>query len=123
VIINGDIHDVALPQDQRTVTRWFNTSLFNTVSTAQPTDNLRTLSLYFSGIRAGYINNWDMNLLKNITIHERLALQFRIEALNVFNHPSGWAPPDTTPTDLTFGQVTSLYSVPRQVQMQLKLRF
>jgi hypothetical protein len=123
IIINGDIHNVALPGDQQTVTRWINTSDFNTSSSAQPSYNLRTLSPYFSSIRAGYVNNWDMNLMKNIPVHERLTLQFRLEALNVFNHPSGWAPPDTTPTDLTFGQVTSLYAASRQVQMQLKLRF
>lgn len=123
IILTGDIHDVPLPDDQRTVTKWFNTSLFNTVSAQQPSFNLRALSPYFSGVRAGYINNWDMNLLKNIRLYEGMTLQFRLEALNVFNHPSGWAPPDTVPTDLTFGQVTGLYSVPRQVQMQLKLRF
>ena len=42
------------------------------------------------------INNWDMALLKNTQLTERINLQFRAELFNVFNHaqfenPSGLA--------------------------------
>lgn len=32
-------------------------------------------------------NNWDMSLQKNVSLSERLKLQVRLDAFNVFNHP------------------------------------
>jgi hypothetical protein len=43
--------------------------------------------------------------------------------LNAFNHPSGWAPPNTTPTSSAFGQVTGIYALPRIIQLGLKFVF
>ncbi|HVM91484.1 MAG TPA: carboxypeptidase regulatory-like domain-containing protein [Terriglobales bacterium] len=39
-------------------------------------------------IRGGGMQNWDMSLFKNIPIHERVSMQLRLEAYNVFNHPN-----------------------------------
>jgi hypothetical protein len=123
VILNGDLHDVPLPAGQRSLDRWFNTSLFNTVSAQQPSYNLRKISPYFGGIRSGQVNNWDLNVMKTIDLHEKYNVQIRIDAMNALNHPSGWAPPSTTPTDAGFGKVTGIWTYPRQVQMQIKFRF
>jgi hypothetical protein len=32
-------------------------------------------------------NNWDMSAQKNVSLNERLKLQIRVDAFNVFNHP------------------------------------
>jgi len=37
-------------------------------------------------LRSGGMQNWDMSLFKNIPIHERVSLQMRLEAYNIFNH-------------------------------------
>jgi carboxypeptidase family protein/TonB-dependent receptor-like protein len=33
------------------------------------------------------INNWNMSLQKNVTVAEKVRMQFRVDAFNVFNHP------------------------------------
>jgi hypothetical protein len=43
--------------------------------------------------------------------------------LNAFNHPSSFAPPDTDPTSSSFGRVTNMYSLPRNIQLGLKFEF
>ena len=74
---------------------------------------------------------WDFSVLKNITLHERLSLQFRAEFFNLlnranFNTPNliVFTPPTTTnPTGLsgTAGAITSTSTTARQVQFGLKL--
>jgi len=74
---------------------------------------------------------WDFSVLKNITLHERLSLQFRAEFFNLlnranFNTPNlvVFTPPTTTnPTGLsgTAGVITSTSTTARQVQFGLKL--
>lgn len=76
------------------------------------------------------INNWDMALLKDTAITERVGLQFRAEFFNLFNHaqfltPSGITGFNTTtgaPTSNTFGIVTNTQP-PRIGQLSLKLNF
>jgi hypothetical protein len=53
------------------------------------------------------INNWDMTLAKNIPITERVHLQFRCEAYNVFNHPSFTSMQNTATYSATTGQLTA----------------
>jgi hypothetical protein len=82
-------------------------------------------------------NNWDMALVKNTAISERVTLQFRAELFNVFNHaqflaPSGISsyldnrnlvgPPPRTSTTASFGQVAGA-APPRLGQLSLKLNF
>jgi hypothetical protein len=81
-------------------------------------------------------NNWDMALVKNTTISERVTLQFRAELFNIFNHtqfigPSGISSyldnrSDTTvartSTTASFGQVPGA-APPRLGQLSLKLNF
>ena len=83
------------------------------------------------------VNNWDIALLKNTQLTERLNLQFRAELFNAFNHaqfitPSGLVsygcPADQigttgcTQNASSFGQVTQAAS-PRIGQLSLKLNF
>ena len=50
--------------------------------------------------------NLDLALAKTTAITERMNIELRLEAFNVFNHAE-FANPDTTLTSATFGQITS----------------
>jgi hypothetical protein len=124
VIFTGDIKDIALPADQRTVDRWINIDAgFERVAARQRASNLRMFPLRLSGVRAGGYNSADMSLLKDFIITERHRFQFRAEFYNALNHPTGFEPPDTNPTSSTFGRVNSQASLPRQIQLGVKYLF
>ena len=120
----GNPANITLPADQRTVDHWFNTSGFETVSAKQLANNLRSWPLRFSQIRGRNSNNVDLALIKNTRITEGKNLQFRLEALNAFNHP-GFPAPVLTPTSTTFGTVVASNQAgyPRRLQMSLKYIF
>ncbi len=67
-------------------------------------------------------NNWDMSLIKNTKISERLSTQFRAEFYNIWNHPQ-FSPPANNSAAGTLGQITSSSVPPRVVQFALKLLF
>jgi hypothetical protein len=50
--------------------------------------------------------NLDLTLAKATAITERLNLEIRVDAFNIFNHTE-FANPDTNIDDATFGQITS----------------
>jgi hypothetical protein len=123
LIVTGNLADVPLSSDQRSVTQWFNTGAgFDRNSSRQLSNNIRTLSTRFAGIRGDSLNNWDISLVKNTTLKERARLQFRTEFVNAFNHPQ-FALPNSTPTSGSFGRVTSTTQWPRTIQFGLKLIF
>jgi hypothetical protein len=72
--------------------------------------------------------NIDFATLKNTSITERVKLQFRLEAYNLFNHTQ-FAQPDNFLSDSTFGQSLSTITradgttSARQLQVALKLIF
>lgn len=120
-IFFGDLKNVPLPKSERTVDRWFNTDAgFEKAPARQLTLNYRTFNSRFSGIRGDGINQWNLSVIKNTRIHERLSLQFRAEGINALNHPQ-FTNPITTPTSTAFGRVTDEKSSGRAMQWGLKL--
>ena len=71
-----------LPQGQRTVAQWFDTSAF-----AQPAA-FRNGTGGVGLVRADGKINFDLSLLKNIPFGERRKIQLRGEFFNVGNHPN-----------------------------------
>jgi Carboxypeptidase regulatory-like domain/TonB dependent receptor len=65
--------------------------------------------------------NVNASLLKNTALTERVNLQFRAEAFNLFNHPN-FTLPDNFLGSPTFGRITSARD-PRHIQFGLKLLF
>jgi hypothetical protein len=99
----------------RTPERWFNTGAF-----AFPPRG--TFGNAGRNILTGPgTENVNLSLLKNITLRERLDLQFRAEFFNLFNHPN-FNLPDNFLGSPTFGHILSAQS-PRHVQFGLKLLF
>jgi len=72
--------------------------------------------------------NTDLSLVKNTKLTERLNLQFRTEAFDVFNHPN-FGNPNLNAQSGTFGVITSTrfptgdFGSARQLQISLKLQF
>src|SRR6266536_453107 len=68
------------------------------------------------------INNWDMGVFKNTSIHERMNLQFRWETFNTWNHTQ-YGPANLSMTSVNLGKITGLLVGPRRTQFGLRLRF
>jgi hypothetical protein len=70
----------------------------------------------------------DLSIAKDTKIRERVSLQFRSEAFNLFNHPN-FGQPQNNLAVATFGQITATRTIrgdlgsSRQIQLALKLLF
>lgn len=64
----------------------------------------------------------NFSMFKNFPIYERLQLQFRAEAFNLFNHPNP-SNPNTTFGTAAFGTITSTQTDPRILQLAGKINF
>ena len=111
---NGNDPRLSGKVDER-LNKYFDTSVYTqpaafTFGNVGPTVNIRN-----DGIR-----NFDLSLFKQFNLLERLAMQFRVEALNGFNTPR-FGGPNTSVTSTTFGQITAQANSPRQIQFGLKL--
>lgn len=101
----------------RNLGQWFNTSCFADVPLGElRPGNERRNSVYNPGF-----GRWDLSLFKNISVSERVKMQFRLEAFNVWNH-TNWSGVDGTLGSPSFGEVTSARD-PRNVQLGLKIKF
>ena len=124
ILFTGNVDDIDLPAGERTRLRWFNTDAgFNKVSNQQLVSNVRTFPLRLDNVRRQEINNVDLSVIKNTAIG-RTTLQFRLEALNAFNHPF-FPAPNVTPTAAAFGQISASTqdNYPRRVQAMVKFLF
>lgn len=122
VIYRGNLKNIPLPANQRTVDRWFNTDGFEKRPSRQAEYAYRTFPRYLSGVRAAGQSKWDVSLIKYFSFTERVRLQFRAECYNCLNHPN-FETPDMTVTSSTFGMVSEQGGTARQFQGALKLTF
>jgi hypothetical protein len=100
---------------------WFNTAAF-----VVPTNAEIAAGNFFGNAGAGIIANpglvnFDISLLKNVSVKEKVKVQFRAEFFNSTNTPY-FGGLGTTVGTATFGKLTSA-SDPRVVQLGLKLTF
>jgi hypothetical protein len=100
----------------------FNTTDFNTSSSAAFQYHIRTFSTMFSNLRADGINQYDPSLSKRFLFSERAFVQLRLEAFNVLNHPV-FSPPSTTATNAAFGTITSSANRYRTLQLGARVVF
>jgi hypothetical protein len=100
----------------KTLTKWFDASAFTSPA----------LYTYGTAGRNSLIGpgrtNVDMSLMKTVTLHDQLKVQFRFEAFNVFNHPQ-FGYPNATVGGPTVGQITTIVGTPRNLQASLRLEF
>lgn len=104
---------------KRTPERWFNTAAFRRIAIGQNYGNAGRNILRSDGI-----NNFDFSIFKNFELSEEKRIQFRVEAFNLFNHPTNFAVPVNDITSPNFGRVlrTRTFSQ-RVIQFALKLEY
>ncbi len=121
VIVTGN---AVLPKSQRTFNRYFDTSVF-ALPAVGTIGNQWAPSFYGPGV-----NNWDISLMKNIPIKERVMTQLRLDMFNAFNHTQFNSVNNSAVFDPTTGkQVNTAFgqlngdSGPRIMQVALRLTF
>jgi hypothetical protein len=103
---------------QQEIAEWFDISQF-TLPAAFTNGNLsRTLP----NVRGPALTNFDLSLVKNTTIYERLKLELRGEAFNLMNTPHLWLP-NTGLNSTQFGLISSTTGNPRVLQVAMKVVF
>jgi len=111
--------------DNRTSGRWFDTTQF-----VNPPDfTYGNLGRALPDVRTPGTVNWDLSVIKNTGIGERVNLQFRAESFNFLNHVNLGAPnagfvagPDGRNRSGAFGVITSARDA-RVTQLALRLVF
>ncbi|HWF89849.1 MAG TPA: TonB-dependent receptor [Pyrinomonadaceae bacterium] len=98
-----------------TTAQWFNTAAFAFSAPGTFGNAGRNI------LEGPSYQNVNMSILKNTHLNERVNLQFRAEAFNLFNHPN-FNLPDNFLGSPTFGRITSARD-PRHIQFGLKLLF
>ncbi len=116
--------DGSLPDNQRTVDRYFDTNAFvplsNTPGTVGFVPNRLIGNSGVGIIRGPGLVNFDFNAAKDFRIYERFSAQFRAEFFNAVNH-SNFGVPGVT-VGAGFGQIVSAADA-RIIQFALKLKF
>jgi hypothetical protein len=107
--------DANLPSDQRTVSRWFDTSVFANPAPLTFGNSPR------GGLRGAPIITTDATVEKTFAIHERWKFDLRGEFYNLFNHAI-FNIPGFAFGAADFGVVSSARS-PRTAQLALRLSF
>jgi hypothetical protein len=124
LLLAGSIEEIGIPNSERTLERWFNVDAFNRVAAQQLASNVRTFPFRLDSVRLDDINNVDLSLIKNTAVAGRVRVQFRLEALNAFNHPQ-FPTPNITATQAAFGTIvpSTQENYARRVQAMVKVLF
>jgi hypothetical protein len=85
---------------------------------------VRTIPTRWRDIRSSRVNNVDTIISKTFLVRERVKIQYRFEAYNLFNHVRFGDPASLDPGNSSFGKVNpTQQNNARMVQMALKLSF
>jgi Carboxypeptidase regulatory-like domain len=109
------VGDPNLPSDERSVSRWFNTSAFVAAGPFTIGSSSR------NPLRGPAYRNLDLALMRRIPFAGGRALEMRVEAFNFTNTPPLGAP-NVTVGSAAFGTITTAGD-PRVIQLALKFVF
>lgn len=115
IYLGGD-----LKLDARNVAQAFDTTRFNRVNNQQLDWNVRTFPSRFANLRSDVVDSYDLSLIKNFPLAERVIAQIRIESFNAFNRAQ-FGGPNVTPTASAFGVITGQANQPRRMQLAARL--
>jgi hypothetical protein len=109
------VGDTALPDSQRSVAKFFNTSAI------QPSSVFHLGTCSRNPVRGPAYRDADLAFIKRTDIGERISVDFRAEIFNLTNTPLLGAP-NVTAGSSAFGTITSAGD-PRVIQLGLKFNF
>ncbi len=101
---------------QKSLNAWFNKAAFANPAAGDFGNSSRNL------LRGPRLNNLNFSLFKNFSLYERMHMETRLEAFNVFNHPQ-FGQPSANVTSNTFGSITTTRLANRQLQVAVRLTF
>jgi hypothetical protein len=118
----GTLSDIG--KGPHTLDEWFNTDNFERVSSKMPASyQVRVFPTRVDGVRADMTNQWNTNIQREFKVKESVALQLRVDALNLQNRTQFGAP-SVSPASTDFGRVTSQSNTTKRfIQVQARLRF
>jgi hypothetical protein len=70
-------------------------------------------------LRGPAVQDWDMDLKKNVSWHDHYNLQLRVDSFNIFNHPN-FNTPNANISYSNVGTITSPSSTPSYEQRTLE---
>jgi hypothetical protein len=111
-----EIGNPNISRGSRTVQSWFNTKAF-TATPANTLGNAPRATFYGPGQ-----NVWDLSLMREVPIRERLRLTLRVDAHNAFNHPQFSGLGTSMANTKTFGTVTGAQD-PRMLLLVARVAF
>src|SRR5215472_14309154 len=106
----------SLPSGQRSVTKYFNTAAFAVTSQFAIGNASRNPA------RSPGYEDFDLALVKNSVVTERVNIEFRAEFFNLPNTPALGQPAGVL-GNTGFGAITTTVADPRVIQFGLKLNF
>ena len=121
VYLGGPLDYTAHPQNPLKPGATFNTAAFYTASGLQPEGAIRGFGTHFNNLRRDTTKNADLSLLKKFQLRERMYLQLRFEGFNITNRVTFGAPTSLSPTNASFGEITTQASTPRRIQIGMRL--
>jgi hypothetical protein len=120
----------------QSINNWFNAAAFKVPGCPDGTpvcckpDNIGRFGNAGIGVLRGpQLTNANFAVSKYFPIHERIRLQFRMNAVNVFNHPNFALPAANISSPATVGLITSNVPAtfgtvaPREIDFQLRPEF
>jgi hypothetical protein len=96
------------------------------VFAVRPPNSLRVTPARYGNMRNQWGRTYNISLIKNTNIHERIKTQFRAEAFNAFNTPIFSNDPDGSPTSTNFGKIipdNGQNNSPRNIQLGIRVIF
>jgi hypothetical protein len=138
----GDINDIGdlfkhNDVNSRDIHVWFDPSIsfkgtgavpsgfvgFDGRSGSQPGSyHVRVFPTRLDSLRSDGLRTWDVKILRKFRIYERLAFSAAVDLLNATNH-TNFGGPQTDPTNLNFGRVTSTNGYSRVIQLTGRIEF
>ncbi len=98
----------------------FDTGQFNTASSQQLANHIRTFNTQFNNLRRDPTENLDLSLMKKFVLAEKSYLQLRFESFNTTNRVT-FSAPQLTPTSSAFGTISAQANNPRKIQIGARL--
>ena len=96
------------------------------VFAVRPPNSLRVTPTRWGNMRNQWARTYNISLIKNTRIREKMSFQFRAEAFNAFNTPTFSNDPDQSPTSTNFGKIfrdNGQTNLPRNIQLGMRFIF